>query len=65
MTKPRKPGPCVDSRPCFARKEHRCAILEKGYSKDGQCLFCKPSREYTNGKFYPFNPLYGQERSVQ
>lgn len=61
---------CPDSRPCFARifKEGsdigKCTVLQsvngKFYKEDGECPFCKPKREVTNGKFYPYDPLYGE-----
>jgi len=28
--------------------------------KDGECPFCKPEREVTNGKIYPYNKNYGR-----
>lgn len=30
------------------------------YRKDGQCPFCKPVRDVTNGKRYPLNNFYGK-----
>lgn len=56
---------CVDIRPCFAKNKltHKCGILEpnkdglSGYV-DGECPFCKPKREVTNGIEYPFDPYY-------
>lgn len=58
MKGPRKLTPCNDTRECFARKtffgETTCALLETSYSEDKKCPFCKPHREYTNGKHYPY-----------
>lgn len=49
---------CHDSRPCFAKRESmggviRCRILSEVYKADGECKFCKPKRETTNGVHYP------------
>lgn len=51
---------CVDSRECFGKikdlnNKTRCDILRETYVKDGECPFCKPEREYTNGVFYPYD----------
>lgn len=52
---------CVDSRQCFARKKSgdcmSCGILipEPGAMNmyvDGECPFCKPKRDYTDGVYY-------------
>ena len=56
---------CVDSRPCFAKNKWTkvCGILTGdkegniGYT-DGQCPFCKPRIDETNGVVYPFDPYY-------
>lgn len=48
---------CVDSRECFAKRnvigKATCYLLDTGYSKDGDCPFAKPKRDYTNGVHYP------------
>lgn len=45
---------CNDTKVCFARREDgKCEILVTGYECDGDCKFCKPDREVTNGKKYP------------
>lgn len=56
---------CIDTRPCFAKSNEkdevdakgkkimRCTCLTRSYKKDGQCPFCKPRQEWTNGVFYP------------
>ena len=58
--------PCNDTRLCFARVNRKipgnkifrtCGILESSYA-DGKCPFCKPMREVTKGKMYPYNPSY-------
>lgn len=54
---------CIDSRLCFARKENgECSCLtlktKADVYDDGQCPFCKPRREYTNGKYYPRGENY-------
>lgn len=42
---------CVDTRPCFAKVRinqldaYRCLILKEGYSKDGECPFCKQEKK--------------------
>lgn len=46
---------CRDKRECFARENGKCTLLTEA-RKDGQCPFCKPKKEYTNGVFYPYNP---------
>ncbi len=58
-------NPCSDlSRDCFARKydyltdEIICSCLTHPYYDDGKCPFCKPEREVTKGKRYPYNPAY-------
>lgn len=49
---------CADHRPCFARHTNGlCEILEKSYLNESKpCPFCKPKREYTKGKYYPYFP---------
>lgn len=54
----RKNPICNDEAPCFARKldrngASRCTILAKDYPFGG-CPFCKPKKEITNGKRYPY-----------
>ena len=51
--------PCHDKRKCFGKKHSgtKCGILRETYP-DGECPFCKPRVEVTNGKVYPFNPNY-------
>lgn len=46
---------CHDPRPCFARINGGCALIgyDKPMYKDGECPFCKPDREVTNGVYYP------------
>lgn len=43
---------CIDERPCFARFESECTLLEDTYP-EGECPFCKPERDVTNGVRYP------------
>ena len=50
---------CNESSICFAKKNGRCTLLTKT-GKKGTCKFCKPMREMTDGKIYPFNPAYGK-----
>jgi len=50
---------CRETRVCFAKKNGKCTLLTKT-GKKGTCNFCKPSREMTDGKYYPFNPAYGK-----
>lgn len=60
---------CSDPRQCFARKTAStglpvCAILTDTYEHAGkQCPFCKPDREVTNGKQYPYDKTYGERMS--
>lgn len=48
---------CVDTRECFAKRRtgdhYRCDALTRTYDVDGDCPFCKPEMEITNGKRYP------------
>ena len=60
---------CPDSRECFAKKNGRCIVLQRDsnhskgfYSKDGECPFCKPHRDITNGKVYYFEQLSEHRR---
>ena len=56
---------CNDTRFCFAKNlsSGRCEILiqrsanDKGYP-NGKCPFCKPERNVTNDKYYPYNSAY-------
>ncbi len=59
---------CNDSRPCFGKYSIKdlpdkvlcnCLNAHAKY-KDGECPFCKPEREVTNGKIYPYNKNYGR-----
>ena len=49
---------CPDSRKCFARREENggCAILTKPYEHDGECPFCKPVANVTNGRKFEYKP---------
>ena len=50
---------CNDTRKCYARNElGGCMILIHTYPKNGQCKFCKRSREVTKGKRYPTDKKY-------
>ena len=60
---------CPDSRECFAKKNGRCIVLQRDsnhgrgfYSKDGECPFCKPHRDITNGQVYYFEQLSEHRR---
>lgn len=45
---------CKDSRECFARNQFsECTILKTVPGRDGECTFCKPDQEVTNGNYYP------------
>lgn len=57
-----KSNPCSDkSKPCFARKYDPfvdvviCSCLTAPEYAEGTCPYAKPRREWTNGKFYPYN----------
>ena len=47
---------CVESKPCFANSDGVCTLLKSGY-KEGECPFCKPTVNITNGKKYPFSEI--------
>lgn len=56
---------CSDDRECFAKRKGvfdsyiYCKILTDGakpYPK-GECPFCKPIREVTNGVYYEFKQM--------
>ena len=57
---------CNDSRPCFGKERgarvYMCNVLKEAAApyKDGECPFCKPQAEYTNGRYYPIDKFYGQ-----
>ena len=57
---------CHDSRECFAAMPcqggfRKCRILTNSYEEDGDCPFCKPDVEVTNGQRYPYDTKYGKE----
>lgn len=54
------PQQCNDKRPCFARQRgtRLCTALVEVY-KTGLCPFCKPEKEITDGKAYPYNKYMG------
>lgn len=46
---------CQDRRKCFARTERgQCKALSSAYP-DGECPFCKPDGNVTNGKRYLYD----------
>ena len=50
---------CIDKRKCFAKsRTGGCGILSRTYKKNGECPFCKPKREITRGKMYPYSLAY-------
>jgi len=52
---------CRDSRECFGRlPDKTCRALTGTYEQDGQCPFCKPDREVTDGVRYPYDIRYGK-----
>ena len=62
---------CRDSRPCFAKEkslqrnyhgdyDNMCNVLTRSTYPDGECPFCKPKRDVTNGTAYPFSENYGR-----
>ena len=56
------PKQCKDKRPCFARQRgtRLCTALSEVYEGTGvMCPFCKPEKEVTNGKAYPYNKCMG------
>lgn len=60
---------CPDTRDCFAKLGGECVVLQRDsnhskifYTKDGECPFCKPNRDITNGKVYYFEQLSEHRR---
>jgi len=60
---------CPDSRECFAKLGDECVVLQRDanrrkifYTEDGECPFCKPDRDITNGKVYYFEQLSEHRR---
>lgn len=43
---------CIESKPCFAKENGMCKLLISNYKKEGDCKFCKPKVNVTNGKKY-------------
>jgi len=58
---------CRDTRPCFAREVNPegtgiCLILMDTYLNENRdCPFCKPEKEVTDGKRYPYNTHYSEK----
>lgn len=57
-----KGNPCTDkSKACFVRKydlfvdQVVCTCLTHPEYAEGTCPFAKPRREWTKGRFYPYN----------
>lgn len=58
--------PRIDSRlcheeegECFAQvRDKKCGLLSETYAP-GKCPFKKEYKDITDGKEYPFDPLYG------
>lgn len=50
---------CNDSRKCFGKTQtgSECKVLTRTY-RDGKCPFCKPERDVTNGRRYPYSKMY-------
>ena len=50
---------CEDTRKCFGAMFHGgmrfCRVLGSAYKAGGECPFCKPERDITNGKQYLYN----------
>lgn len=49
----------MNSKECFgySDKDRRCAVFNDGVcvkEKGEKCKFCKPERDVTNGKRYPY-----------
>ncbi len=49
---------CKETEKCFAKRNGYCILLDTPFSEDRACTFCKPVREVTNGKHYPYDPNY-------
>ena len=45
---------CKYKEECFAKRFGRCEILDSVMTSD-KCAFQKRDREYTKGKYYPYN----------
>lgn len=58
---------CSDPRPCFAREVNPegtgiCMILRDTYLNENKnCPFCKPEKEVTDGKRYPYDVNYSMK----
>ena len=49
---------CKETEKCFAKRNGYCILLDTPFAEDKACTFCKPVREVTKGKHYPFDPNY-------
>lgn len=46
------------TKPCFAKRELNCTILQGKSYPAGKCPFRKPKQEMTNGVEYAYDPKY-------
>lgn len=49
---------CKETEKCFARRNGICTLLDTPFPEGRSCTFCKPRREITKGKTYPFDSRY-------
>ena len=56
---------CIDRRDCFARVGIKCSILQETYKNSGDCPFCKPLREVSHGRIWPWNEDYGKKPDME
>lgn len=53
---------CLNHRDCFGKLGgYRCTVLKEPIN-DHPCPFAKKRREFTNGVYYPFSPLYSNKK---
>lgn len=56
---------CHDPRKCFAKgPSGGCSLLLETYPQGVKCKFCKPDRNFTNGKWYPVDSRYGNPKKL-
>lgn len=49
---------CKETEKCFAKRNGICTLLDTPFPEGRACTFCKPKREVTKGKAYPYDPNY-------
>ena len=49
---------CKEANKCFAKRNGICTLLDTPFPEGKSCTFCKPRRDVTKGKTYPYDPNY-------